>query len=329
MLRGPLSIYTGYSKLFRNFVRGLVKIKYPFELSPISNLIPYNAEKDLKALITNSAINPTTGILFGYPIHINQLSNQNKIIYTMYETTSIPHEWEEGVKRASGIFVPSEFCNAIFSKYNEHVTTVNPGIDTDIFNANSERIQNSQFTIGACGVMSKRKGVDILVDAFIKAFPSNNDVKLLIKTRDTRWLPPLVDSRVFIIPDDWTEERLAKFYRSLDLFVNVSRGEGLSYPPLEAACCGTLSLATRWSGPTEYIDDKNIFGIEITGLEPVPPKTMEFADADHLWATPSIDDLVDKLRFFYDNNRRIKIDNIYWSQVESAKRLKKAISQWN
>ena len=84
------------------------------------------------------------------------------------------------------------------------------------------------------GAMSKRKGIDILVDAFFKAFPIEQDVRLLCKTSHNYFIWGVKDKRMKIDMTPVTHEELMNnFFKEIDCFVFPTRGEGFGLPMLE------------------------------------------------------------------------------------------------
>ncbi|RLI98079.1 MAG: hypothetical protein DRO99_01645 [Candidatus Aenigmatarchaeota archaeon] len=331
-LRGPFSGLTGYGRCFCGIAKYLLKSRrLAVEVLSLYNNPQPSADSEL---VAQSGIRFDVrhwGLLFGIPPLLPSLGTEYRVIYTMYEADDIPRQWRTYVKQADEIWVPSRHCAEVFGAYNPRIRVVHLGVSEFFRPTQLDKKYYRQklgfhedwqgYWIGTAGVMSHRKGVDVLVRAFREAFGTQSDVKLLIKTRDTRWLPPIDDPRVIVIDEDWPEEKMRDFYWALDLFVLPSRGEGFGMPPLEAARCGTPALVTAWSGMLEYIDNDGIWGIEVAGL--VPTRGMA---ADHAYyAEPDLADFVDKLRFLYENRPGVGRNYNYWTYREAAKRFEKAI----
>jgi len=114
------------------------------------------------------------------------------------------------------------------------------------------------------------------------------------------------DERIIVVDADWTDEQMAAYYRHIDCLVQPSRGEGVGVPQLEAAACGTPVITTNWSGPADYIDNKGIWGLNISGKSRTMQNEME-ANCSY-WAEPDVNHLIELLRFMY-NERPVVNEN--------------------
>lgn len=233
-LRIPVAKYTGYAQGAIELVRRLREDKrLVLEILAAHNSVPDYVAQDIKDMIVPVPRLKWLGVLFGFPPGLGSLQTQYKIIYTMYETDDVPEAWRSPVSKADEVWVPSTHCANTFGKYNRRIRIIPFGYDEKLFKriVGRPRNQRGTFQFGSVGVMSKRKGVDLLVRAFVAAFPNKDDVTLTIKTRDTRWLPEVNDDRISIVDDDWERERLAEFYHDIDCLVQPSRGEGICALP--------------------------------------------------------------------------------------------------
>lgn len=240
------------------------------------------------------------GLLLSYADHMNLLPTERKTIYTMWETTRLPYTFAQRMKLAEVMFAPSQFCASLFKAEVKglHVEMVGCGVDTNFYTMGKEN--NGPLTIGISGVMSPRKGIDVLLDAW-RVLADKNDVRLLVKTRDTRWLPDVMPNNVTVIDEEYSEEQMRDFYRSLDYYVFPSRGEGFGLGPIEAACCGVPGYATNWSGMRDYIGDY-IGAIDWTDLS--KPPDWAFTREQHgEWAEPSVRHLASLLVGMYNAGR--------------------------
>jgi len=311
-LRFPLARYTGYGKGATALLRKLsTRDDIDFELKPIRNEVSsaFDSDDAIRLMVSDTFTNASKdiGILLGPAPNLDVLDSRYKILYSIYETNDIPKKWIPFVKKADEIWVPSKFCGYLFAKYNPNIRLVPWGFDESFYNKNYPDVVNDCFTFASVGVMGIRKGTDILVSAFKSAFPNNNGVRLIIKTRDTRWLPEISDDRITVIDDNFDEYQMVDFYHSADCIVQPTRGEGFGVPAIEAAACGTPALVTNWSGPTDYIDNNGIWGINILpDLVRVQPREMSASHSK--WAEPSKQHLIYLMKWVYATRPKVNGD---------------------
>src|SRR5262249_30225313 len=97
-----------------------------------------------------------------------------------------------------------------------------------------------------------RKGIDILLEAYLRAFSASDDVLLVIKDTGTRsaytgqnqreailaLAGDRTRPRIVYLDADLPAHELAGVYRAADCLVQPYRGEGFCLPALEAMACG-------------------------------------------------------------------------------------------
>ncbi|CAB1371089.1 glycosyltransferase [Denitratisoma oestradiolicum] len=143
-----------------------------------------------------------------------------------------------------------------------------------------------------------RKGVDVLLAAYGKAFRADDDVTLVIKTFPNphndvseqlttlrRRDPGYPD--VVLINEDWPDARIAALYSQCQAFVAPARGEGLGLPMAEAMRFGLPVITTAWGGQTDFCTPETAWLID---YHFAPSRS--HLDADHsAWAEPDADHL--------------------------------------
>ncbi len=151
-----------------------------------------------------------------------------------------------------------------------------------------------------------RKGVDVLLAAYGKAFGALDDVVLVIKTfrnphNDVaRQLKQLRAQdadypEVVLLEEDFSEARLAALYRACDAFVLPSRGEGLGLPAAEAMLFGLPVITTAWGGQSSFCTPETTW---LCDYQFVPAES-HLAVESSVWAEPDMDDLVRLMRDVY------------------------------
>jgi hypothetical protein len=143
--------------------------------------------------------------------------------------------------------------------------------------------------------------------AFLQAFPTQPDVRLVIKCVNEHLDPSsfaamraLADGqRVSIHPGYWSAREMLDLVAACDVYVSLHRSEGLGLSIAEAMAHAKPVIATGWSGNTDFMTPANSFpvGYELIELvEDVGPYR-----AGQVWAEPSIDDAARLMRLVYED----------------------------
>lgn len=148
------------------------------------------------------------------------------------------------------------------------IKVIPPGIDPKIFSpaGRAYPLPGKEFRFLFVGATVLRKGIDILLDAYLKAFGPDDEVCLVIKdnpkdifysginyrkkikelTKDKK------HPRIVYLDSYLTEEELASLYRACDAGVFPYRAEGFSMPILEAMACGIPSLVPNFGACLDF-----------------------------------------------------------------------------
>ena len=141
----------------------------------------------------------------------------------------------------------------------EHVRVVPLGVNTAVHTPDGpthELTQRAQFTFLFVGAAVYRKGIDIVLRAYLEAFDADDDVQLIIKDhtrdifyRDLSHAPEIVHAAeqpgapAIVYVDEYIPRvELASIYRGADALIAPSRAEGWALPVLEAMACGTPAV---------------------------------------------------------------------------------------
>ncbi len=246
---------------------------------------------------------------------------------TMFETDGLPPDWRDRCNQMDEIWVPCEHNVRSFRRAGvdpEKLYVVGETFDTELFDPSVARMAFDHLAGEApdgfvfLSVFSwlGRKAWDVLLRAWYDEFSAKDDVTLLLKT-DPQLAPPGTDCRREI--DDFVRSQLGRdpkkgppvvvidrlvettempaLYRAADAFVLASHGEGWGRPHMEAMAMGLPTIATRWSGNLEFMNDDNSCLIDYELVE---------ASADGFlrgqrWAQPSVRDLRRAMRALYDH----------------------------
>jgi glycosyltransferase involved in cell wall biosynthesis len=279
-----------------------------YNVSQLGKILNLNNREVIEA--STRAINPRgAAIIHEQPKHQwAKLPFQKKIAIVPFETTIIPASWISRINACDALLVP---CKQNIDAFKESGVTVpieliHWGVDPEKF-YEVERTPYRPFTFGTMGSLSKRKGTDILVDAFLKAFPTEKDVQLICKTSTYGFFYATKDKRVKVdmTPVDH-HDLVENFFKKVDCFVFPTRGEGFGLTPLEAMATGIPAIVTNWSGPCEYMNTEVGWPLDFV-LAPAK----EFTDTVYKeecgkWAEPSLDHLVELMKYAYNNRDEVK-----------------------
>ncbi len=153
----------------------------------------------------------------------------------------------------------------------------------------------------------QRKNPMAAIAAFKQAFPTQRDVRLVIKCVNEHLDPAAFEamrvladgSRVSIHGGYWSRREMLDLMAACDVYVSLHRSEGLGLSIAEAMANARPVIATNWSGNTDFMTPETSFpvGYELVELtEDVGPYR-----AGQLWAEPSIDDAARLMRLVYDD----------------------------
>jgi glycosyltransferase involved in cell wall biosynthesis len=208
-----------------------------------------------------------------------------------WEYGSLPARWVEKMKKTvDEIWCPSSYVRGLYLDAGfdpRRVLVVPNGIDPEIFSPGAgddtflRSLTKKQFTFLFVGGTLERKGIDVLLDAYVSAFGPGDDVALVIKDFGLGGFYRMVSyrERIFEIRDrpgapeiaytdaDLTTGQLLNLYRSCSCFAFPYRGEGFGIPILEAMACGLPVITTAGGAADDFLDDGTAYRVASTQRE--------------------------------------------------------------
>jgi glycosyltransferase involved in cell wall biosynthesis len=170
------------------------------------------------------------------------------------------------------------------------------------------------------GKWEYRKGQDVLLEAFGRAFSPGDAVELRLRSHnpwsaadDSRWMElckrsPMTD-HITALPRTPSQSGVADMMRAADCGVFPARAEGWNLGALEMLSCGRHVIATGYSATTEYLDRSNALLIDVDELEPAADPVWMPVYTQHKtgdWARlgdDQLDQLVDHLRTVHERKQ--------------------------
>lgn len=236
--------------------------------------------------------------------------------FPIFELDTFTEQEKHHILSTDKLYVCSNWAKQIVEKEMGHkdVCVIPLGVDNSIFYPSSNPKTDNTYRFFNCGKIEIRKGHDILVDIFNKAFTKDDDVELWMmfynpfftKEENQEWIDyyknsPMGD-KIKIIPPVKIHNEVANIMRQVDCGILPSKGEGFGLENLELLACGKPIITTNYSGHTEYCTPENSYLIEIDELELAYDG--KWFNKQGNWAKidqKQIDQAVEYMRFCYKN----------------------------
>lgn len=234
------------------------------------------------------------------------------------------------LKSCDRLFVCSEWAKGVLINrgVESDIRVIPLGVDRETFYGASP-IENKPFTFFFPGKFEYRKGFDIIVETFERAFDVNDDFELVFlpqnlfikKEEAEQWVNYLTKTKFGdkfkLIGRLELHTQVADLTRFADCVVSFSRAEGWNLPLLEALSCGRQVIATNYSGHTQFLNNKNADLIEVSDREDAIDGVFFHGTGSWLAYDDSVlDNMAAKLRSAYEAGRKYNEEGI-----ETAKRF--------
>jgi glycosyltransferase involved in cell wall biosynthesis len=246
-------------------------------------------------------------LYIGYPQQIEKKEGK-LILITAFEADQIPSDWPSLCDNFDLILVPSEWCKQIFIKcgVKKPIEVMVQGTDDDSV---IQDYPKQPFTFVHYNAFSdeKRKGWDLVVEAFINVFGRYEKTELILKGRthdndkDIKEVPKRPNIKVLV--KNMNRRDLGNFQEKMHCLVFPSRGEGLGLPPIETMMRGIPTIVTNATGMSDYA----YFGVGLDKYTQTPAtyRGMSFTTPPN-WVEPDLHQLEEKMFYVYRNYERVK-----------------------
>jgi len=250
--------------------------------------------------------------------------------FGVFEGDRVPQQWQRIAEKefVKCVLVPSNHTKDawINAGTKKRVEIVPHGYNHEVFVSEGNKLdhpdlKDDKFKVGFVGGwkdgVNDRKGLDILLRAFCEEFKPEEKISLhckinmayqskdiILNNVESLKLPPK-DKRpkISLYMNEWPEELMAQFYRTLDVMTIPTKADAFCMPFLESLACGTTVIAPPFGGQADVVNDKNSWLMEI---EKYVPATGGIMYEESKWAIPSKEDLRKKLRYCFDNQEEVK-----------------------
>jgi len=321
---GPIGYNNGYGNASSGFMMGLDKVCNLFVIA--SEWQGTNLEfipDGLKNILGRVTSKVDSFYVKCFPAsEFGTRVAERYIGYTMLEASRIPTSWVKNINdNCERVIVPCSHQRQAFldSGVKRDVKVIPIGLEVSNF-PEVKIPKDDEFIFGTMGTLTYRKGTDVLVKAFLKAFPRKSypNVGIYIKTIPVGGIAhawfidgELIkkDDRIRLYTQSLSpKDLISEFFAKINCFVFPTRGEGFGLPVAEAMCVGLPVIATNWSGTGDFVKEDVAYPLSYK-LVDVPRGDWkgypEGLQADGMqWAEPDVDHLVELMKEVYNNREK-------------------------
>jgi len=239
------------------------------------------------------------------PIPVKRL-----LLFFLWESTEYPATWGCLLNFVDAIVTPSTFCGEVARKAGATcpIFVVGLPLGTSTFPPPpKERTIDGEFKILFVSSAYERKGWDLAVVAFEKAFP-NGGAHLhmhIPNLGSPHWIRDKckenqnISFSCMYLPS----HRILELYHRHHCLLHPARGEGFARTVAEAMLTELPVIAPPETGMKDFVSDKTAF----------PVKTSRWRPCNHpfyttgMWAEPDMDSIVEGLHWTRDNYCESKV----------------------
>jgi len=231
-----------------------------------------------------------------------------RLFYTMWESTRASDIFIDQLNKTKAVIVPNNWNRINFQNQGCEVPihVVSLFTDTSLYNY-TPPTGGGVFVFGVAND-DPRKRLYETIRCFLKAFPSQKDVALKVKTSNGSL--KFSDSRIQVINAKLTQRQLKDWYCSNDVFVSGVSAEGWGLMQHESMSCGRPVVAPIYAGLSEFMTAENGFSLNYTEV----PSTDFWETPGGKWSKYDEDHMIETMRYCYNNRDVVKQKGILASQ---------------
>jgi glycosyltransferase involved in cell wall biosynthesis/GT2 family glycosyltransferase/tetratricopeptide (TPR) repeat protein len=272
------------------------------------------------------------------------------VIMQPWEYGSLPEAWIHPMNAmVDEIWACSSFVRECYIASGipaERVFVVPAGVDTATFQPNAVPFELStakRFKFLFVGGTIFRKGIDILLDAYINTFSDQDDVCLVIKDMGGtsfykgQTAQQMIGSyqskpgapEIEYIEHTLNNKDMAGLYTACDCLVHPYRGEGFGLPIAEAMACELPVIVTGYGAALDFCTPDNAYLLPSKKLRLAEKRIGDLETVDYPWlAEPDKDSLRDTMMHVFAHPEeaqvkgkaaRVQIEtNFTWEKAAKA-----------
>lgn len=275
-----------------------------------------------------------------------------KVVYIQpWEFPKVPFEWQYKFETfADALIVPSNYTSTAFYMAGlnpKNLFAIHNGYNEDLYNTEpstqSKLVDKDKFSFVYVGNGQWRKGLDLLLNAWAKAFVKADNVELIVKDNASIYGKNNILNEIIKLQyktgcgtirynnDNLSEQEIVQLYKSADSVVHPYRAEGFAMHVQEAVACGCIPIIPDRGPTSEFIpsfighqiktESKaiDISDPAIYALKPGDSSTL--MNSHTFMPEPSIPSIIEGMRAVYHSHNRVKY-------IDSLKNLE-LTNTWN
>lgn len=319
----PINVLS-YGVAGTNIIKELAKLDVNIALWPIGAASVNSNDKDIfQTCINNTAkydVNAPCIRLY-HQFSLDQFVGKGPHIgWPIFELDKFNEVELHHLKNCDKLFVCSQWAKTVIENNlpSASVEVVPLGVDTTIFHPTNYQVfpptNAKPYVFMNVGKIETRKGHDILVEIFNRAFTLEDDVELWImwtnpflsEEEHMQWAKPYKTSKlgekIHFIDRCNTQSQVAGLMRQTHCGIFPSRAEGWNLPLLEMMACGKPCITTNYAAHTEFCNNDNSYLVNVEEKEDAIDGKWFFGQGQ--WAKigeKQIDQFVEYMRFMYKN----------------------------
>lgn len=269
----------------------------------------------VRSLWLNQMDKPEFTIRNIYPPRVNDMNGRYNLINFYWEESLIPNIWVWDFNKLDGIIVASSFIKKVLmdSGVTAKIAIIHPGIDMQFSYNNVEPAKlNTDKSFVFLNISSgfPRKGLDLLLKAYLKEFSREDSVCLVIKTFPNihnniesmiRSYKKANSPQIIHIDEDIENWEIAALYKRCDCFVAPTRGEGFGLPMAEAMLFKKPVIVTNYGGHLEFCNQETAYLIDYRLRPSMTHLRKDYGLNGSMWAEAEVNHLRKLMRYIYEN----------------------------
>ncbi|MFC0345047.1 glycosyltransferase [Epilithonimonas hispanica] len=243
------------------------------------------------------------------------LVGKYNIVYWAWEFPEVDREKIEALNAFNELWVPSDFCVNIFTKYTQNpVIKIPHAIEIQNHSKEFSREEyhipkNSKIYLTIFDSLSStaRKNPQATIESFLNTHSEDLGTCLVVKTFNAEKSPntqQLINtfknySNVVFISEHFSKQKLFSLIQQCDVLISLHGSEGFGLTMAEAMAYGKIVIGTGYSGNLEFMNVNNSFLVKYDLI--TIPDFVYGSDETLTLAKPNTKDASEKLSYIKNN----------------------------